>query len=302
MTRCARDSDLPYRDPCLPSAPRRSVRGRTVMAQGVQASVCASRSSKPRRMIPEVRSGRLLATAARMWAGSGRKPRMSLTTQNRAASGSVELPALPDVCRPEGLNVRGRVQHGEIRAQMGHVEVGRSPRCLRPVDQSRDGVVLPQDVAEVEVTVQQAVRRRRRAGGPQVNCLLPQTGPPSPARNLRLGRPTEREGRWLMLAGTGCRCTATARRARAVIAAGSSRSSRTRPGRQVIRLAGPPAVAPSTSLATSRGTGSAELASSRHAEPPAGHAPGRSRPRLPDLTTGAPASRRRPGTPATSCW
>ena len=41
------------------------------------------------------------------------------------------------------------------------------------------------------------------AAGPHVNRLLPQTRPPSPARNLRLGRPTEREGRRLVLRRRG---------------------------------------------------------------------------------------------------
>ena len=88
---------------------------------------------------------------------------MSLTGQKRAASGvSVEVTAPPDVGRAEDLDVRGLVQHREIRADVGHVEVGRPPGCLCPVDQPGDGVALPQHVSKVEVTVQQALWRRRR--------------------------------------------------------------------------------------------------------------------------------------------
>jgi ribosomal protein L37AE/L43A len=44
---------------------------------------------------------------------------------------------------------------------MGDVEVGRSPGQFGPVDQPADPVALPQQVAEVEVAVQQSVRSRR---------------------------------------------------------------------------------------------------------------------------------------------
>ena len=149
-----------------------------VMAQDAQASVTASRSLQAS---PDD-AGRQVGPATRHGGEDvGRVGQEAEDVDDNPEPGGigvpVELPALPDVGRAEGLNVRGRVQHGEVRADMGHIEVGRSPRCLRPVDQSRNGVVLPQDVAEVEVTVQQAVRRRRRVGSPEVNRLPPQAGP-----------------------------------------------------------------------------------------------------------------------------
>jgi hypothetical protein len=107
---------------------------------------------------------------------------MSLTTPEPDGVGvGSELPAMLDVRRAEGRHVRSGVQHGEVTAQMGHVQVWRSPRHVRPVDQSCDGVVLPYEIAEVEVAVQQAVRRGRRSGSAQVDRPPPQIRPTSPA-------------------------------------------------------------------------------------------------------------------------
>ena len=110
---------------------------------------------------------------------------MSLIAQKRAASGSESSrPPRSNVRGAERLDVRRRVQHREIRAQVSDVEIGRPPRRLSPIDQSGDRVTLPQHVSKVEVAVQHAVQRRRWAGRPQPDGLPPQAGPAGPVRNL----------------------------------------------------------------------------------------------------------------------
>ena len=192
---------------------------------------------------------------------------MSLTTQKRAASGSgSSRPPCREYAARKASASAVRVQHGEVGAGVGDVEVGRSPRRLGPVDQPGDRVALPQGVAEVEVAVQQPVRRRRRTGRPDLDRLAATgraTGP-SPAPPARAGPRKEK---------AGGRCADRHRLPVHRDGQPRPRGDRGRaepvqpyparaPGQQVGRTAG---AAPSGSLPSSRGTGSAEPASSRHA-------------------------------------
>lgn len=83
---------------------------------------------------------------------------MSLTIQEAGSVGvGVELAACLQVGRPEDLGDHGCVHHGEVGAEVSHVEIWWTPGGFCPVDKPGYFVVLPQRVGQVEVSVQQSV-------------------------------------------------------------------------------------------------------------------------------------------------